>query len=145
MDAIALATPAELARLVALDTWLEVLDRRKPDGVWNLLIDNSNVPSRLVVIDYGFSLSGPLHPGGMLGGGEITPQFPKELRLALSEPDMDGACDEISTINPADLQTLVQSFPADWGIADDTRQAILNYLTSRRADLKPCLRRALQQ
>lgn len=30
---------SEIAKLYVLDSWLEVLDRRKPDGTWNLLID----------------------------------------------------------------------------------------------------------
>ena len=145
IDVIALASPAQIARLVALDTWLEVLDRRKPDGMWNLLADNSSNPSHLVVIDYGLSLSEPLQPVTILAAAqEIRPQFPETFRACVSETDVEAACDEIFAISEGELRATVNSVPAEWGASDKTRQAILDYLMSRKPKLKPCLRRALQ-
>ena len=46
---------ATLGSLYALDIWLEVLDRQKPDGSWNLLRDLS--ADSLCVIDFGKGLT----------------------------------------------------------------------------------------
>ncbi|MFN8557450.1 MAG: hypothetical protein U0531_08890 [Dehalococcoidia bacterium] len=41
--------------MYALDTWLETLDRRRPDGIWNALIDLND--GGLAVIDFGKCLT----------------------------------------------------------------------------------------
>src|SRR5262249_30704513 len=47
--------PEMLGTMYALDTWLEVLDRRKPDGIWNLLQDLSD--ASYLVLDFGKCLA----------------------------------------------------------------------------------------
>jgi len=66
-DADLLVAPADdLGMMYALDAWLEVLDRRKPDGIWNALKDVSD--GRLVVL----AMARACHPAYRWCSAEAT-------------------------------------------------------------------------
>ncbi len=125
---------SELGSLVVLDTWIETLDRRKPDGSWNLLIDCSGSGTRVLVIDQGFSLTEPLRSRGALPLGSA----PEQLRCPTDlEPLVDwrNAVDSVSlmmAITVNELRAVVASIPNEWLSAQQQRGDIVDYLSQRR-------------
>src|SRR5437016_3445501 len=83
--------PLDLMRIVAVDTWLDELDRKKPlRGEWSLLSDASVRPARVVAIDYGMCLTELLGPP-ILGQITMEARVPEEWRPWLQVSDIPAA------------------------------------------------------
>lgn len=130
--------PADLGRMYALDAWLEVLDRRKPDGIWNVLEDMSD--NSLIVLDFGKSLSPCLQT--VIGGADqvIEPDYPQTVRQAASLTDALRVCDTIESVSRADLVDLLASVPDAW-VTDEVRSKVVRFLLERAEHVRAvCLR-----
>ena len=140
-DADILTVPAEdLGGMYALDASLEVLDRRKPDGIWNALKDSTD--GRLVVLDFGKSLSPCLHI--VLGADDdlIAPDYPPDVRRAADLAAAVRVCATIESIEPAEIEQIVASVPGEW-LADAPRQRVVRFLTERAGPVRELCLRAL--
>lgn len=124
----------DVGKMVVLDTWLEVLDRQKPDGKWNLLIDQSEEELRLLVIDYGFSLSEALLPRGAvaLGGQAQRITCPNALRQYIDWDAAREAARAMLDISRDEAAEVVQAIPAEWGIDGERQHAIIEHLFAHR-------------
>jgi len=124
----------DIGKMVVLDTWIEVLDRQKPDGKWNLLIDNADDEPQLRVIDYGFSLSETLRPRDAVPLGEPAKLLacPPSLRPHIDWGAAREAVRAMLDISRDQVAEVIQSIPAEWGIDDEQRRAIIEYMFSRR-------------
>lgn len=124
---------ADLGSLYALDTWIEVLDRQKPDGSWNLLRDNES--GGLYVIDFGKGLTSCIHV--MLGGepSSITPPYPESIRLVADGRAARATCNVIETISESELNAIVSSVPSLW-LGEQARTRIVKFLISRTSDVR---------
>jgi hypothetical protein len=134
------ATPLELLRIVAVDTWLDVLDRRKPERTgWNLLVDTTAAPARLIAIDYGLALTEVL--GVPLIGAErgMQPRIPAEWAMHLHAADIDDVLADIRSVADDQIQEVVDCVPPDWSSAVPGVREVPTYLVDRRAQLEPCL------
>jgi hypothetical protein len=124
--------PAEaLGAMYALDAWLEVLDRRKPDGVWNVLEDKRD--GSLIVLDFGKSLT-PCF-GFVIGSGDepVPPAYPPLVRRAASLEAALEMCAAIERLDDNDIEEIVSSVPTAW-LDVATREKIGRFLR-RRAGL----------
>jgi hypothetical protein len=138
------ATPVELLRIAAVDTWLDVLDRKKPAvGEWNLLLDGSDSPSRLVVIDYGLSLTEVLGVPLIGAPPEMQPRIPAEWVMHLHAEDIPPMLADILSVTDAQVQEVVNCVPPVWvSVVPGVRQ-VPTYLADRRGQLETCLRGGL--
>jgi hypothetical protein len=120
-----------LGAMYALDVWLEVLDRRKPDGVWNVLEDKRD--GSLVVLDFGKSLTPCFEY--VIGGDDdpILPPYPPLVRRAASLPAALETCASIETLDDNDIEETVASVPIAW-LEVGIRERINRFLR-RRAGL----------
>lgn len=74
-----------IGALYAVDTWLEVLDRKKPDGTWNLLRRNAANDSNPYVIDFGKCMAECLFSGPVRAPETMRPvHYPALIRHAAS-------------------------------------------------------------
>ena len=131
---------ADLGKMYALDAWLEVLDRRKPDGIWNALKDESD--GSLVVLDFGKSLSPCLQ--FVIGGGDdlIEPAYPAAV---LAAADINAAldlCATIESVSQTEVERIVAEMPADWA-SDATRLRIVRFLVERAGRIRELCHRSL--
>lgn len=138
-----LASSLDLARIVATDTWLDVLDRRKPQGQWNLLLLTGEEDNRLVTIDYGLALGELLGPP-ILGRVSMDARCPEEWRPHLRGEDLDLAASAIKSVARTDLESLVSTVPSSWQSALPRWREIPAYLDTRREDLLLCLIRLVR-
>ena len=124
-DVIAAGSPKDLGMMYALDAWLDVVDRRKPDGVWNILIDTAS--GRLHVLDFGKGLA-----SFMFGTAEPTcdPLYPASVMFAASMATALTTCDAIEAITEQDLAEIVSSIPVAW-LSTSQRSNLVPFLTSR--------------
>lgn len=127
-----------LGALYALDCWLEVLDRRKPDGSWNLLHDLDT--NSLCAIDFGKSLT-PCF-GLVLGADPtpILPNYPSSIRRIASRAHALSVCAMIEGLNTNEVTTFVTSVPSAW-IESSTRSRILEFLSGRAHLIRPACER----
>ncbi|MHB8577653.1 MAG: HipA family kinase [Dehalococcoidia bacterium] len=136
-DLISFGSPEELGAMYALDSWLDVVDRRKPDGVWNLLLDTS--VSQLNVLDFGKGLSSYMF---IMFGAQRTcdPLYPSSVMFAASMEAALVTCDAIERISEVDLTDMVCSAPATW-LTETERAGIVPFLLERLG----CARAACEQ
>ena len=140
-DASVAALPAaDLGRMYALDAWLEVLDRRKPDGIWNVL--QAAEDGSLIVLDYGKSLTPCLQ--FVIGGSDevLEPAYPASVRRAASLPDALEACDTIESVTRDELERIVAEVPDAW-ITDETRSKVVRFLADRAGRVREVCGRSL--
>jgi hypothetical protein len=118
-----------LAMLVALDTWLEVLDRRKPEGDWNLIIDSAD--GRPLVLDFGKSLTPCLYH--ILGTPDGIPLegHPALIHLDVA-PHLPDACLAIEGLAEEEVKAIVMSCPQEW-ISEQAKLCAIEFLLSRQA------------
>jgi hypothetical protein len=131
---------ADLGRMYALDAWLEVLDRRKPDGIWNAL--KSHDEGSLIVLDFGKSLLPCLH--FVIGAGDdvIEPNHPAEVRQTADLPAALDLCATIESVSQAEIEQIVAEIPAEW-VPDATRPRIVRFLVERAGRVRDLCRRSL--
>jgi hypothetical protein len=129
----------QLGRLVVLDTWIEVLDRQRADGSWNLLVDQSSGQTHFVVIDQGLSLSEPLL-GALAIGTPVEIRCPQPLLPYVDWDEALAAVEIMLTTPREDLYALLQSIPNQWGINDGERHKVVDYLESRREPVANVIR-----
>jgi hypothetical protein len=123
-----------LGRLYALDTWMEVLDRRKPEGVWNLL--NDTATGAIIVIDFGKALAPALSVLPVLEPDKIVqPSYSPAVILAADVESALDTCDTIEKIPAQEIEEIVGSVPAHW-LDDESRTAIVEFLMDRRKVLR---------
>jgi hypothetical protein len=73
--------PVQLAVMYVLDVWLDVLDRHRPDGSWNLLMQQT--PPGFFVIDFGKGLTSCLVPLIGWPAGVAAGRYPKSVTILL--------------------------------------------------------------
>ena len=135
--------PLDLMRVVATDTWLGVLDRKKPQrGQWNLLEDTGTLPPRILTIDYGMSLTDVL--SYTLVPLPIAAQCPEEWRPRLREEDIARAAGDVNAVTEEQIRGVVDAIPEDWRASVARLDKVPAYLLQRQAELEACLRRDLQ-
>src|SRR3989304_6709326 len=87
-------------RLHVLDVWIEVLDRRKPDLTWNMLIDTSTSRGAFVAVEFGMSLNEVLYRELSLSSAdEELDRFPEvlvQLEDLSERRDAIGLMDDIT-------------------------------------------------
>ncbi len=128
------ATPDNIGMMFALDVWLEVLDRKKPDGIWNALVHTSD--GGLRVIDFGKCLSPCFFP--ILGSkvDQPVPNYPLAVRRSGSIQAALEVASRIETMAADDIKEIVTSIPARW-IDEEVRQRIADFLVDRSLHLGP--------
>jgi hypothetical protein len=131
------ATPLELSRIVVSDTWLDVLDRKKPLGTWNLLIDTGASPERLVAIDFGLGLTEILGGVPVLGGDQVRIRCPEEWVPYLNRDAVQSAIDRIFAIDDAAIEAVIAATPESWRPDNPRFGELGSYLKSRRESLVP--------
>lgn len=129
-----------LGGVYALDLWLEVLDRRRPDGTWNLLEDLTD--GSLWVMDFGKSLTPCLHV--MFGAADaVTP--PAISGAILSAFALSGAldvCTMIENMSEETIATTVAAVPSEW-LDGGVRQRIVRFLQTRAGQVRAACERTL--
>jgi hypothetical protein len=134
------ASPAELAGIVVADTWLDVLDRKKPEpGQWNLLLDTRGITARLVAIDYGLALGEILGPP-ILGAASMVPRCPVEWLPHVAASDVSAAIRDTQQVPRHRMDDLVRSLPWDWRAELPRCSELPDYLEQRQKMLQDCLR-----
>jgi hypothetical protein len=134
---------SDLMRIVAVDTWLDVLDRKKPGRAgWNLLLDKETQPARVVSIDYGMGMPDALGVP-ILGAPPMAMQCPDEWRPWLHVSDIPTAMADINAIPDGEVEELVRSIPEDWRAHLPAMETISAWLLRRREKLEACLRQEL--
>jgi hypothetical protein len=131
-----------LGSLYALDTWLEVLDRKKPEGSWNLIKRNAEGDANAYVIDFGKCMAPCLFPP-VLGPEEIRPpaSYSASVRRAA---DLKSAVDTAASIGElpdASVRDVCASIPQAWLASDEQRTNIETFLLSRRQGVVATCRR----
>jgi hypothetical protein len=131
---------ADLGAMYALDAWLEVLDRRKPDGIWNALRDGGD--GGLVVLDFGKSLSPCLQV--LFGAGDelVEPDYPTDVRQAADVSAALRVCATIEVMPRAEVEQIVASVPGEW-LADALRPRVARFLMERAGRVRELCLRAL--
>jgi hypothetical protein len=124
---------AELARIMVIDTWLDVLDRKKGPLQWNLL-RGTGEDSSLVVIDFGLALTEILS-GFVLGSPMLTVRCPDEWRPHVHISDVRNALRKVLEIPPNDIAIVVASIPLAWRNEVPGCSRIPDYLEMRRTQL----------
>jgi len=137
-EMVALGSPEELGMMYALDAWLDVVDRRKPDGVWNVLVDTAS--GQLNVLDFGKALASAMFV--LFGDAEpiCDPLYPDSVKFAASRGAALAMCDAIEAISADDVAEIVRSVPAAW-LAESERVRITAFLRGRIG----CVREACQR
>jgi hypothetical protein len=139
------STSLDRMLIVATDTWLDVLDRKKPGlGEWNLLVDVGSKPQRMVVIDFGMGLGELLGPP-ILGSVPMAARIPAEWLLHLDPREVDLVLNDVGAVPRAEIETVVRSLPAEWTTAVPGVRGVPDYLERRRERLAACLRKGLSR
>lgn len=102
----------DLSTLYVLDSWLDVLDRYRPDNTWNLLLRNG--PDGLAIIDFGKGLSSCFFPIFGQQSGSLAPRYPKGVTSLLHRVVIADTCAKIQVIPQDHLVDLVRSVPVQW-------------------------------
>ncbi len=120
----------ELGKLYALDAWLEVLDRRKPDGTWNLLLETESW--RFYAVDFGKCLALPLLGTAVLDPAPCIPKYPEVVRRAADRQLGVMTCQDIDAIDDGELDEIVRSVPPKW-LTAPRRHEVVKFLIDRKA------------
>ncbi|MBI3970935.1 MAG: hypothetical protein HY332_06570 [Chloroflexi bacterium] len=135
-------SPLNRMRIVATDTWLDVLDRQKPQrGGWNLLEDTSGETPRVVAIDYGMGLTEVLSI--VLAPPSMESRVPEAWRPSLREEDISAAVADIRALSAEPIQHVVDAVPEDWRLGVPGLGKVPAYLLQRQTALDACLRKGL--
>lgn len=128
-NATALAADAELAaRLLVFDSWIETLDRRRPDGAWNLLVRTDSTNPAIVVLDFGFALNA----GVTLGRASILPDsYPVEIINATTAEAVAGMMGELGSLDEGDITSAIERVPREW-MNSSVKRSTLSFLLQRR-------------
>lgn len=120
-----------LARLYVLDRWLEVLDRYRPDGSWNLL----RQPAGLAVIDFGKALSSCFVR--LLGppSGNPVGRYPNSVTIQFPTDVIAQTCANIRATSDDELAALVASVPPQW-LSAEQKTCALALLLERRGRIE---------
>lgn len=119
-----------LSRLIVLDAWLETLDRKRPDGQWNLLrLTGPDV--RYLAIDFGMSMQHRALLGSIATANPLPPGYPEELIAAADLRGVQTAMFELAAISDEVIQTTIESVPSAMMNPSDQR-GILEFLVQRR-------------
>lgn len=122
-----------LARLVVLDTWLDVIDRKRPIG-WNFLRNTET--NGIIVMDFGMAFS-TVFGVPLLGGDPLQIMMPDEFRPFVSPAMLVQGAQDASSISDSMLKELVGSLPETW-VSEERRAILLTFLTERK-QLLPAL------
>jgi hypothetical protein len=125
-NAIAADLP-QVALLIVLDSWIETLDRRRPDGAWNLLVRTDTHPTELLVLDFGFALNARY----ALGPSSIIPEaYPLELTAAVSSNQVAMAIEAAGALEEASVASCVYAVPEEW-MDSEAKERTLAFLLER--------------
>ncbi len=138
-EIVTIAQPLELSRIVVSATWLDVLDRRKPTGAWNLLIDTGSSTEQLKVIDFGLGLTEILGGVAVLGDADINVRCPAEWRFYLNRADTQEALTEVLGINDEAIDAVIARIPDAWRHDAPRLSEMAEYLKRRRDSLASVL------
>ncbi len=116
-----------LGRLHVVDVWMDVLDRRKPEG-WNLLVETNTPTGDLRVIDFGLGLSPIL---GLLAQDDCLDRFPRDLTLWEDRIELQDALSKCISIKLSEIETIVDSVPSEW-LTVAERARMVELLNSRQ-------------
>lgn len=130
--AVDLCSSEFLGSLYAVDTWLEVLDRKKPEGTWNLLRRNAEDDSNAYVIDFGKCMAECLFPPVLAPGTMFPPAYPPLVRQAASLDAALATSLAIERVADDFVDEVVGSIPSAWLADDQLRGKIASFLTTRR-------------
>lgn len=133
-------TADELGAMYAVDTWLEVLDRRRPDGIWNVMEGLQS--GELWVLDFGKSLAPCLVPLVIAGDEIVEPNYPSVVRRKASVSSAMATCDIIESLTAEEIAEVVVSAPARW-ISDAERRCVVRFLAGRAARVRQVCQRSL--
>lgn len=123
-----------LGGLYAMDTWLEVLDRKKPEGNWNLIRRNAEGDSQAYAIDFGKCMAECLFPPLLDPNTIATPSYPIVVRQAAFTSAAISKAKEIADLSATVIDEVVASIPAVWIDDESGRECIREFL--RRRQLK---------
>lgn len=128
-NAAALAADPEFAaRLLVFDSWIETLDRRRPDGAWNLLLRTDSIGPPIVVLDFGFALN----VGVTLGHASILPaSYPVEIVHATTAEEVAKAIEELEWLDDGDIASAIERVPSEW-MNSFSKRSTLSFLLQRR-------------
>ncbi|TAK66335.1 MAG: hypothetical protein EPO22_03875 [Dehalococcoidia bacterium] len=124
-----------LGAMYALDTWLEVLDRRVA-GVWNALLDTDS--QEIYAIDFGKGLTPCLHK--LIGHPIDTTRvqeanYGSAAKAAASKSSSLDTCARIEGLNRTELEEICISVPSAW-IDEPTRAQVVEFLVGRQPGVR---------
>lgn len=119
-----------LSRLVVLDCWLETLDRRRPDGQWNLL-RRLDAEGGYLAIDFGMSMQRNVILGAAGSDRCLPPGYPAELLRAAGLHIVQSTIAELTAISDAHIRSKVTAVPSSM-MNPQHQQAILEFLVQRK-------------
>jgi hypothetical protein len=135
-DVLRFASAEFLGSVFALDSWLEILDRKKPDGIWNLLIPMDaygHDTGHTMVLDFGKGLTSCMLP--VFGEPvRLVPGYPLAIRRAASIAEAVHVANEIAKFTYDDIRQIVGSVPGTW-IDNSARDRIVTHLTENMIGL----------
>lgn len=130
---------SHMGRVAVLDTWIDVPDRKKPDGYWNLLIETSHHGQpTFLAIDQGLAFGNCLYPIAAPPPPDSTVpvRLPEELHPFLDRQEANEALRQMNLISSNELTALLDSLPLEWGILESMRDCIIEYMFSRRPSVE---------
>lgn len=123
--------------LYAVDTWLEVLDRKKPEGTWNILRRDVAGDSNPYAIDFGKCIAECLFSVPVTKPAIMRPaRYPTLVRQAASLEAALAMANSIAALDEQLLADVIASIPFPWLSKIDQRNCILSFLTSRKARVR---------
>lgn len=136
-----IANPADVAKLIAFDTWIRNSDRCHPDpgnyppNYDNLFFTPVGSKFQLMALDHSQAfvesgLEAGLIDGYLLEDEEIYGFFPEFAEL-ISLEAVTAAVTKLRQIDQAFVAEIIASIPAQWGISDGARAAWVNVITTR--------------
>ena len=141
-----LSNPEDISRLVVFDTWTLNCDRHSPDGKRinrnNVYLSEDAPPGNLLLraMDHShcFTCGKPLSPKignidrvkdeGIYG---LFPEFLPWLDCQI----VAQAVEKLRSFTKHDAQVMTQTIPGEWDVDSTTREALVQFLTSRAAFL----------
>jgi hypothetical protein len=130
-----------LARAAALDTWIDVPDRMKPDFGRNLLVNTDDGQKELVLIDFGLAFGSALVPILGTRGDALTemrdPLDPR-VRSLIDKSELMSCIGTIEDISEADIVRVINTAPQEW-VSDQMKGRVIAFLLARQRLIRPRL------